>query len=221
MAKISKAEDIYEYLKIQILSGRWKPGDRLNDLELSEEIQVSRTSVREALFRLTESGIIIKKYWKGYFINSIDAQKVSNIIQLRIILECQGIINFIDTINEEKVNKLENAINKSEEFLNKKDLTNYLKTDFTFHELIYTNQKNDYIARTMNSCMLLIHFIRFLSMGSDEDFIETAIDSIEKHRSILEAIKNKDKDLSVERLTTHLTQHKAKTIDEISSIKSN
>lgn len=215
MAKASKAEEIYEYLKVQILSGRWKPGDRLNDLELSEEIQVSRTSVREALFKLTESGIIEKQYWKGYFINTIDSEKVSNIIQLRIILECQGIMNFIDEKTDQKIIDLKNAIENSEKLLNQDDFANYLKIDFTFHEKIYTNQKNNFIASTMKSCMLLIHFIRFLSMGEDKEFIATGRTSIEQHRGILEAIKLGDKKLAAKRLTEHLNQHKSKTLAEL------
>lgn len=208
MSRSSKAEDVVIKIKNQILSGRWQPGDRLNDLKLAEEFESSRHSVREALFKLTETGIIEKEYWKGYFIKEITEDIVTNIVEIRIALESYAIRNFVKVATEADFLDMAEAINKSEKMLKEHDWLNYLTTDFSFHEIIYSRQPNKYIAATMNNYMLTIHFVRYMSMGKDDNFIETAKNSIFWHTAILEAIKSRDEEEAVKRLVAHLGVHK-------------
>lgn len=221
MARKSKAEEIYNYIRDQILTGRWELGARLNDLEISEEVQVSRLSVREALFRLTETGIIEKTHWKGYFIKEIDEKTISNIIEIRIILETQAIKNLVIDATEADFAEMEQTINTSEELLNKNDLLNYLTHDYHFHELMYSRQHNSYITSTLNNYLIAIHFIRYISMGKEKDFIKTAKHSIHDHRSILDAIKSQNANLAEELLITHLSSHEQKAKEEFVILKPN
>ncbi len=207
MNRSSKAEDLYILIRDQILSGRWKPGDRLNDAALADEFQVSRTSVREALFRLIETGIIVKEHWKGYFIKEITEKIVSNIIELRIALESCAIKNFVHESTEEDLKQLDNILTDCKACLAEGDLLKYLTTDFSFHEMIYTNQHNQYITATLNNYMLTIHFIRYQSMGKDDDFMATAQNSLYWHGYILDAIKERNAVEAEKRLVAHLNEH--------------
>lgn len=211
MARINKAEDTYKLIREQILSGRWKPGDRINDKELADELQVSRITVREALFKLTETKIIEKEYWKGYFIKELNDEIVSNIVELRITLESQAIRNFVDEVQEKDIAEMEKILLESQKCLDADDPLNYLTTDYQFHEYIYKHQHNIYITSIMDNYQLTIHFIRYVSMGKDEDFYETARNSIAFHTSILEAIKERNSEEAVKRLVDHLLFHKDET----------
>lgn len=208
MSRTSIAEDVVIKIQKLILSGRWQPGDRLNDLELAEEFESSRLSVREALFKLTETDIIEKEHWKGYFIKEITEDTVSNIIEIRIALESIAIRNFIKVATDADFWDMAESINKSEEMLKEHDWLNYLTTDFTFHEIIYSRQHNKHITTILNNYMLTIHYIRYISMGRDDSFIEAGKNSILYHTSILDAIKNRDEEEAVKRLVTHLGEHK-------------
>lgn len=220
MGKTSKAEDIYAYIKDQILSGRWKPKDRINDKELAEEIQVSRLSVREALFKLTETGIIAKEYWKGYYIKEITDDLISNMIEIRIALEKYALKHFITEASDKDIEDLHSILLESQKDLQQNDFLKYLKTDFSFHELIYTRQHNYFITSTMNNYQLTIHFIRFASMGKDKDFIDTAQNSIEWHTKIYNAIKERNTKKAEKLLVLHLSSHKVKAEREIHDNKS-
>lgn len=207
MAKSSRAEEIYDYIKQQLLSGKWKSGDRLNDSLLAEEIGVSRTSVREALFRLTETGVVEKEYWKGYFLKDITDETVSDIVDIRIALECSSIRNFIRECTPEVLAQLEQVLADSQRLLEEGKQAEYLAMDYSFHETIFNNQHNQYIIRIMENLQLVIHLMRYKSMGSDENFVKTGLDSIGDHRAILEAVKAKDEQLAVSLMSQHLILH--------------
>lgn len=215
MAKQSRAEDIYEIIKNQILSGRWQAGDRLSDAELAEECQASRISVREALFKMTETGIVKKEFWKGYFINSITPETIENIVEMRLAIESQVIYTFTETATAEDLADLDACINLSEEYLHEGDLSQYLIADFNFHEIIYTRQRNSCFTSIMNNYLLMIHFIRYNAMGHGDSFTEKANKSIATHRYILEAIKARDKDEAKRRMVDHLHVHKEEAEQEM------
>ncbi len=217
MAKQSRAEEIHQYIRDQMLLGRWEPGDRLNDLELAEEMQVSRLSVREALFRLIETGIVEKSQWKGYYIKEISNIDISNLIELRIVLETTSLRNFVMDAKEEDFKDMKKTIDESEELLNKKDLLHYLTHDYHFHEIGYTRQHNNYIRMTLDNFFIAIQFIRYISMGRDGDFFKTAKNSIQDHREILKALRERNEEKAIQLLIKHLSKHKEKTIAELTS----
>jgi DNA-binding GntR family transcriptional regulator len=148
MYKASKAEEVFAYIKKQILSGEWKEGERLNDALLAEDIGVSRSSVREALFRLVETGVISKEYWKGYFIREITDQIVSEVVQVRIALESCAIRNFVMEASQEYIDELQRIIDASKVCLENQQNVEYMLTDYSFHEFIYQKQHNQKETRS-------------------------------------------------------------------------
>lgn len=213
--KQSKAEDIYEFIYDQILEGRWKPGDRINDQELADEIQVSRISVREALFKLLATGIIEKIQWKGYFLKRVDEHVIEDIVEIRIALETLALNNMLDEPDPTVFDEMKETIDASEIHLENNELAMYLKRDFHFHVLLYSKQKNQYIATTLTNYLILIHFIRFICMGTGDNFIKTAQDSIKDHRLILKYLMKNNREKAVETLRSHLISHEEKSKHEL------
>ncbi|MGM9542358.1 MAG: GntR family transcriptional regulator [Candidatus Limivicinus sp.] len=215
MAKSSRSEEVFSYIKEQFLSGTWQSGDRLNDSLLAEEIGVSRISVREALFRLTETGVVEKKQWKGYFIREITDETVADIVDVRIAMESIAIRYFIRESTPETLELLKNVLDESRRLLNEGSLTEYLAMDYSFHETIFHNQHNQYIAHIMDILQLVIHFIRYKSMGTGDSFVKTAENSIHWHQIIFDAIEAKDEELAVKLLKDHLINHQDEVFSQL------
>lgn len=214
MSKENKADEIYKFIRLQILSGRWKSGERIHDDELANELQVSRISVREALFRLTETQILEKKYWKGYFLITLNDAIISNVVELRVILETQALKNFISEATSENLNDLQHILDDSFHYLKQKDSINYLMTDYLFHEYIYKHQHNNYVESTMDNFQLLIHFIRYTAMDQ-ETFYKTGEISTKAHQAIFNAIKEGNEKKALKCLKDHLAFHKRKATENI------
>lgn len=217
--KTSRAEDIFEYIKDGLLAGMWKIGDRINDFELANRLSVSRLSVREALFKLAEVGILEKIQWKGYFVKSIDEQEIDSIIEIRFALEKVAIEHLIGSPSEEVFARMERAITESEHELETGDHLTYLKKDFSFHELLYEGSGNPFIQKIISNLLVIINVMRNISMGPDEAFKETALSSIRDHKELLQAVREGKKRDSLNILKRHFSTHKKNIIIELNKQK--
>jgi DNA-binding GntR family transcriptional regulator len=86
-ARANLAEQIYADLKARMHDFRLVPGDRFSEAELGARLGVSRTPVREALFRLRNEGLLDVESKSGWFVRAIDFDKLEQLYDLRVILE--------------------------------------------------------------------------------------------------------------------------------------
>jgi DNA-binding GntR family transcriptional regulator len=85
------AEQVYAELKTQMHDFRLVPGDRFSEAEIGNRLGVSRTPVREALFRLRNEGLLDVESKTGWFVRPIDFGKLEELYDLRVILETASV----------------------------------------------------------------------------------------------------------------------------------
>ena len=90
--RASLAENVYADLKAQMNDFRLIPGDRFSEAELGEQLGVSRTPVREALYRLRNEGLIDVEAKSGWFVRPIDFGRLDQLYDLRVVLENASIV---------------------------------------------------------------------------------------------------------------------------------
>ena len=79
--------EVYEHLKLEILSGILEPNSKLAEIPLSERLGVSRTPVREAVQRLAQDGLVLIEANKGAKVRGINAQEIEEIYAVREVLD--------------------------------------------------------------------------------------------------------------------------------------
>src|ERR1700733_15811913 len=82
---------VVKMLSEGILSGKYKPGDRLNESQIARELNISRIPVREALSQLQEQGLVQNRERRGMFVTHITTEEVLQITSLRIVLETEAL----------------------------------------------------------------------------------------------------------------------------------
>jgi DNA-binding GntR family transcriptional regulator len=87
----SRAEAVYEQIKRDIAAFRRVPGDRFTENEISEELGVSRTPVRQALFRLQQEGVVEVLFRSGWRVLPFDFDRFEQLYDLRMILETTAV----------------------------------------------------------------------------------------------------------------------------------
>jgi DNA-binding GntR family transcriptional regulator len=87
----SLADRVYATLKAELHDFRWVPGDRLSEGELGLRLGVSRTPVREALFRLRNEGLLAVEAKSGWYVRPIDFDRLDQLYDLRIVLELASV----------------------------------------------------------------------------------------------------------------------------------
>lgn len=87
----SRADDVYVNLKADIGSFRLVPGDRFTEAEVSERLGVSRTPVRQALFRLQQEGFVQVQFRSGWRVLPFDFERFEQLYDLRTVYEVEAV----------------------------------------------------------------------------------------------------------------------------------
>jgi len=196
---ISLADQVFEHLESDILSGKYSRGEILTESHLSAELGVSRTPIREALRRL-EQEHIIEETGKGSRVIGITEKDLEDIYLIRIQLE--GMVASLAAKNykdEEKLSRLKEALDLQEFYLNKKDPDQIKHMDNRFHNRLYELSGSMVFYDTLLPLHKKVQKYRKASVESDS----RAAASVEEHRKIYEAVAAGDSDLAYKYASLH------------------
>lgn len=87
----SRADEVYEQLKLDISEFLLVPGDRFTEHEICDRLQVSRTPVRQALYRLQQEGHVEVSFRSGWRVLPFDFEKFEQLYDLRMVLETAAV----------------------------------------------------------------------------------------------------------------------------------
>jgi DNA-binding GntR family transcriptional regulator len=87
VTNVTRRDAVLTELRTGILTGRLMPGDRLKEVQLAQQLGVSRPTLREAIYQLIHEGLLVQETYKGVTVAQIDAQAVSDIAVVRVALE--------------------------------------------------------------------------------------------------------------------------------------
>src|SRR6056297_3078489 len=97
---------VYEILRKRIFASKYEVGTKLVETEIAEQMNVSRTPVREAFRKLEIEGLVEHKPRKGIFVKGLDKNDIKEIYSIRSVLEGLASKNAAKNINEEEREKL-------------------------------------------------------------------------------------------------------------------
>ncbi|WP_312433562.1 GntR family transcriptional regulator [Lacrimispora sp.] len=194
-------EYAYRILKENIITLELEPGSTLNDMEISQMIGISRTPVREAIIKLKEESDIIEIFpQRGMRIALIDTDVVQEARFLRMILEKAMVELACDMAQEKDFVWLEENLTLQEFYLKNDMVSKLLELDNELHRKLFVICRKEQIYRVNRG--LSIHYDRVRNMEAG-----TAIHgakTVEDHRSLVEAIRDKDKERAKQIMEVHL-----------------
>ncbi len=176
---------VFENLREAILEGQLKPGQRLMEVQLAEQLGVSRTPVREAIRKLELEGLVVMLPRKGAYVANMSLKDVIDVLEIRSSLEGLAAYLAAERIHEDDVKKLrEIAEDFKKSIENKDDVDILLKKDVEFHEFIFNATKNKKLSQIINSLWEQVYRFRATYIS---DF-DTSDNLVIEHNNILEAI---------------------------------
>ncbi len=196
---ISLADQVFDHLENDILSGKYQRGEILTETKLSTELGVSRTPIREALRRL-EQEHIIEESGKGSVVIGITEKDLEDIFMIRKSLECQVAALAAKNRTEEQLKQLREALEFQEFYLNKKDPDQIKLMDSRFHETLYKLSGSTAFYDTLVPLHKKIQKYRRASVTNSS----RAEASVAEHRKIYEAIEAKNTALAAKYASEHV-----------------
>jgi len=182
------SKKVYRVLKSRIIKGSFKPGTKLLENKIAEQMGISRTPVREAIRELASEGFVTLSPNRGVVIRSVSAENIREVLQIRSVLEGLAARLATYVITEEEIKELENYNKKMEKPANKIDVFAYSEVDIKFHEFIANVCKNKQLIKIRKNISSQALRYRISSLRIPGRLQKT----IKEHWNIVEAIKAKD-----------------------------
>ena len=196
---ISLAEQVFERLESEILTGKYPRGEVLTELRLVSDLGVSRTPVREALHRL-EQEHIIEMTSRGIVILGVTEQDLADIFAVRLQIEGMASYHAALKISEEELNELRETLELQEFYVTKRDPDRIKTMDSKFHQLIYRFCGSTVLFDTLMPLHKKVQKYRRASVENND----RAQQSAKEHRAIYEAIAAKDAEKASQYTVEHI-----------------
>lgn len=202
-------EVVYDELKRQILIGEIQPGTRMMEVELADDMGVSRTPIREAIRKLEKEGLVTIEPRRGAYASDICIKDMIDVLEVRQFLEGMAAGMAASNITEDQKQELEKVTEKYKKAIEAEDTDEIIKYDELFHKLIVNASGNQTMVQIVSQVQELAlrfryiyydDFSRYKSMPAEHMSIEDAIfsgDSL-KARSIAEHHVAQLKDFVIE-----------------------
>lgn len=192
---------VYRILKQNIIQLNLEPGSTINENELSGELQLSRTPIREALQQLKEESRIIEIYpQKAMKVALIDLRLVEEVRTLRLLMEREMVKQLCLHAQEAHVLEVlrENVL-QQEIFLAAGNRQKILALDNELHRQLFLLNDCELMYTVLQGVM--IHYDRVRAL---EATLENHRKTVEDHRALLEAIAVQDSRKALKILDHHL-----------------
>jgi len=141
------SQKVYRALKTEIIKGSLKPGTKLSEGKIAEQMGVSRTPIREALRELAAEGFVKINPNQGVVVSNASIEDVQEVLQIRGVLEGLAARLAATIITKEKIKELESFNKNMEKFISKNDILNIGEESEKFHRLILDISGNNRLIR--------------------------------------------------------------------------
>ncbi|NLY75168.1 MAG: GntR family transcriptional regulator [Firmicutes bacterium] len=197
----SLKDKAYYSIKKDIITFRYKPGEALPEEQLSKELGISRTPIREALKELQYNGLVRTIPGKGAFVAELTVQDIHEVFFLRQVLEVAALRVTIQNCRKEDLLPLKRVFSAAlDKKLNQNDYEALFQSDVSLHNFIVKTAGNRRLSEFFAILSDQIERIRRTSARLPGRMEK----SLQEHRGILEAIEARDVEKAERILTMHL-----------------
>lgn len=198
------AEQVYNRLKDDIFNFRLLPGDNFTETEMALSYGVSRTPLRDALFRMQREGYLDVGFRRGWKVRPIDFERLDNLYDLRIVLEMAALERLCQNPDPSPELEALNAVWLLPEQERESEAVKVAELDESFHTNLVAAAGNEEMTRIHTEVTEKIRIVRRL------DFLKkNRVDATyEEHSKILKLIAKRKATEAQILLRAHITQSK-------------
>ncbi|MGF7161676.1 DNA-binding GntR family transcriptional regulator [Rhodoligotrophos appendicifer] len=204
------AERAYKSIRDLAIEFRLRPDERINEVQLSKQLHVSRTPIREALNRLASEGFLVFQPNRGFFFSAPDMNDLLKLFELRSVIETGSFNLSCERATEAEIADLEifwqGALARYDDY----DPDEILKLDEEFHVRLARLAGNHEISRALDALNARIRFARRIQIGRRRHITRMTME----HGQMIEALKDRNSTGGNEALRSHISL----TIEDASDV---
>ncbi|WP_284472087.1 GntR family transcriptional regulator [Peribacillus simplex] len=189
----SLKDHVYNHIAEEIQNGKLLPNHKVNEVALSEKLEVSRTPVREALIQLASENLLEYFPRKGFIVKELDTKKKLDVFQVVGVLDALAASLSIAHITESDIELMEELVKKIDLSISQKNYSDYQQFQNQFHKVYIDKCKNDTLIDLLNS--LQNSFVRQIYLSKDEEKLFAVLEQMnEHHKKMITYFKKEDKE---------------------------
>lgn len=192
MPRQKVAQRVYQRIREDIMSGRLPGGTRLKEVELAQQLDASRTPVREALVQLESEGLIVLLARRGAIVRMLGEKDVEDSFQLRALIEGFGAAQAAQRLTPKQIDELERLRAEMEgpqgQQQSPEAIAFLLEKNDRFHEIILEASGNSRLRSTLRAAMQIPRLYRTYHWSSMQERHRSFL----YHRELVEAFRNRD-----------------------------
>ena len=194
-------DEVFNTLRERILKGALKPGERLMEIHLADQLGVSRTPIREAIRMLELEGLVKMVPRKGAQVAKISREDLQDVLEVRKALDTLAVKLACERITEDEITKLKMAEEEFERVLKVGDTTQIAEADVAFHDVIQVASKNKRLKSMISNLAERIYRYRFEYIKQQSDGGKTLV---MEHREIIRCIEEREVDEAIKAIELHI-----------------
>lgn len=204
---------VFNTLRQAILTGELKPGERLMEIHLADQLGVSRTPIREAIRKLELEGLVTMIPRRGAEVAQITEKSMNDVLEVRRAVDALCVELACERITKEELDRLDEACQEfAREAMKKdKDVKLLAQKDVILHDIIVQATGNQRLIQLVNNLSEQMYRYRFEYL---KDFSQHE-KLVEEHGVIYKSIVNKDKETASEAAKLHIDNQKKAIIRQI------
>ncbi|WP_071395769.1 GntR family transcriptional regulator [Bacillus tuaregi] len=211
---LSVREHAYLYLKDLILEGTYKAGDRLIERELAAKLNISRTPIREALFRLESQGYVKTVPRKGVVVSNISEEQVIEVFTILSSLEVLAVKLAAQKMDTKTQKAFDLKIQELKEIQEKNEGTFNLE-HIQMNHLINKASKSPKLYEILSGLIDYIH----MSANMGYETPGRRQESLKEHISIMTALRNQEAEMAEYLMKIHIENSKKAYINYMDNLK--
>lgn len=182
-------QQAYDYIKEEILSLRLPPHARLNALELSSRLELSRTPVREALTRLEQEGLADREVGGGFRVHALTLKEILDTYKVREALEVEAAHEALPNLTDEALDQLDRILRASEALMSLSTYSKFIVGNRRFHAAIVKASGNAMLEQLMAPIADRVRLIGAMLVRGRAARLKEVLD---ENQAILDALRTRD-----------------------------
>jgi len=196
----SLVDKAYEYVKTQILTLSYRPGQALSEAKIAEEMGISRTPVREAIRRLMAEGLVTWIPGQGKLVYILSLRDLEEIFEIKLSLESMVAASAAANRTEAEARELERIMADMEAAEASGDVDGWMEADMQYHELLYRLANKPRVRQIITNLNEQWHRLRLGLVALE---MRMAV-SVREHRRVTDAIVAGEPDGAATAMADHL-----------------
>jgi len=197
-------EDVAARLRDRIFAGELTPGTFLDEVKLAEQLEISRTPLREALKVLTAEGLVRHEPRRGCFVNEVTEQDLDEIFPVIALLEGRCAYEAALRASDADLAALEILHDKLSRHAKAKRINDYYAANFAIHEAIILLASNRWLEQVITDLRKIVKLARLQQLHAPGRLEQ----SLSEHLAVFAALKARDAAGAEAAMRTHLTRQR-------------